>query len=48
MILNVTVIVERLKGRQYREELTLNVTVIVVRFKVKAIRRRTDTECYCD
>ena len=48
MILNVTVIVVRYKGGQYREELILNVTVIVVRCKGSAIWRGSDTECYCD
>jgi hypothetical protein len=34
-------------GGQYREELILNVTLFVVRVWRKAIKRGTDTECYC-
>ena len=44
-MMNVTVLVVRVWGVQYREELILNVTVFVVRVWV-SIYRVTDTECY--
>ena len=47
MILNVTLFVVRAWGVQYREELLLNFTVVVVSVWGRAIKRGTDTECYC-
>ena len=40
-------LVVRVCGVEYREELILNVIVFVVRVWGGGIERGTDTECYC-